>query len=136
MLPNWKTVEITAFVSSQPPALQRFFSSPLLWYFLAHGLIAGLNQWNALRGNPTSDLAGFLQQWFLIYLLAAWVQRDAWQHKNCFPYDWSFLLIWLFFPLYLLHSRRWKGWLFLFAFLSGLALLYALISWVSLVFFH
>ena len=42
-------------------------------------------------------------------MLACWAQRDMVRRGRAFPADWVFLISLLYFPIYLVQSRRWRG---------------------------
>ena len=105
--------------------MKRFISSWLTWFFTVFVCANAINGFHAAAEKEPGSIALWIQGLTLSLVLGLWVRKDAAKRNVAFPTDVLILSIsyWII-PLYILHSRGWKGLLFL---LICLAVLIALI---------
>jgi hypothetical protein len=89
--------------------LGRIALSPLTWYLL--GLVAFTIQDGILSQQQlgVGKMAGLLRANVLAYLLMTWTCLDSFRRREPFPCDMVVLNFQIFFPIYLIHSRGWRG---------------------------
>lgn len=89
--------------------MRRFILSPLTWYVVALTAFTVQDWVLAQQGLGIGGAAAALRTYVCLYLLMTWVCFDALRRRVAFPCDFVVLFFWLCFPIYLIHSRGWRG---------------------------
>lgn len=96
--------------------------NPLNWFIAALAFLYLRDFYFAFNGQAIPGNRP-LESFFLYYPIACWVYFDSRKQKIYFPSDWVMLLMILFLPAYMYHTRRWKGLGFLFLLVLALCVL-------------
>lgn len=91
--------------------------SPVVWFLfsLVVLLVRDVLLWNtgSMAGESARKMEGFLYG----YIFACWLSRDSAKRGHLFPTDISVQFYYIFVPVYLFETRKWKGFLYIGGFL-------------------